>query len=99
MMLEISKRFKKLDETLSLYTYCKYNESDVVLIRMSIDVCTRLLAESPLIMTTANTPFEPYIYKGFVIEFVNKPNYLAVTYYNKTLERCHNTTEIKEEDT
>lgn len=91
------KRLEKLDEAISIYS-CMRKTDDVVIIKMSTDLFSELIALNHPFVIYSRDGFQPHKYKGCSLELVSILNYVAVAYFNIRTGKLHNIREIKEED-
>ena len=91
------KRMKMLDATLSMYSFMKKNEDEVV-IKMSKDLFSSLIAFNCPFVIYSRDGLEPHKYKGYFVELESNLDYIAVAYFNKITGKLHNIREIKEDD-
>lgn len=92
------KRLAKLDEKISLYS-CMRKIDDEVVIKMSKDLFSELIAINHPFVVFSTDDFQPHKYKGCSLELVSNQNYVAVAYYNTRTGKEHHIREIEEEDT
>lgn len=92
------KRLAKLDEAISIYDCMKKTDEEVVII-MSKDLFSELLAVNHPSVIYSRDGFQPHQYKGCFLELVSILNYVAVAYFNKRTGKLHDIREIKEETT
>lgn len=91
------KRLEKLDEAISIYS-CMRKTNDVVIIRMSSDLFSELIAFNHSLVVYSRDGFQPHQYKGCSLELVSILNYVAVAYFNIRTNKLHNIKEIREEE-
>ena len=91
------KRLAKLDETLSFYS-CMRKTEDVVIIKMSKDLFSSLIAFNCPFVIYSRDGLQPHQYKGCILELVSNLDYVAVAYFNKRTGKLHDIREIKEAD-
>ena len=92
------KRLEKLDEAISIYSCMKKTDDEVVII-MSQDLFSELIAVNHPFVIYSRDGFQPHQYKGCFLELVSILNYVAVAYFNIRTDKLHDIREIKEETT
>lgn len=92
------KRMKMLDATLSMYSFVRKIEDEVV-IKMSKDLFSSLLAFNCPFVIYSRDDLKPHQYKGYSLEIVSNLDYVAVAYFNTRTGKEHHIREIKEETT
>lgn len=92
------KRMKMLDATLSMYSFMKKFEDEVV-IKMSKDLFSSLIAFNCPFVIYSRDDLHPHQYKGYFLEIVSNLDYVAVAYFNTRTDKLHDIREIKEETT
>ena len=97
----INKRLAKLDEELSKYQYLRDRDirkkDDIVVIQMSKSLFSDLMVMMNPYVIYLSCGDMPQKYKGYFVELVSKPDFIAVAYFNVINKQIHNITEIKEE--
>lgn len=91
------KRLEKLDEAISIYS-CMRKTDDVVIIKMSPELFSELIAVNHPFVIYSRDGFQPHKYKGYSLEIVSNLDYVAVAYFNTRTGKLHDIREIKEED-
>ena len=92
------KRMKMLDATLSMYSFMRKIDDEVV-IKMSKDLFSSLIAFNCPFVIYSRDDLQPHQYKGYSLVLVSNLNYVAVAYYNRMTGKEHHIREIKEEAT
>ena len=92
------KRLEKLDEAIRIYD-CMRKIEDAVVIKMSKDLFSELLAFTSPFVIYYTDGLHPHRYKGHILELVSNENYVAVAYFNTRTGKEHLIKEIKEDDT
>ena len=92
------KRMNMLDATLSMYSFMRKIDDEVV-IKMSKDLFSSLITFNCPFVIYSRDGLEPHKYKGHFLELVSNQNYVAVAYFNKRTGKTHSIREIKEETT
>lgn len=92
------KRMKMLDATLSMYSFMRKIDDEVV-IKMSKDLFSSLIAFNCPFVIYSRDGLQPNQYKGYFLELESKFDYVAVAYFNKITGKLHDIREIKEETT
>jgi len=92
------KRMKMLDATLSMYSFMKKIDDEVV-IKMSKDLFSSLVTFNCPYVIYSRDDFQPHQYKGYSLEIVSNLDYVAVAYFNKRTGKEHHIREIEEETT
>lgn len=92
------KRMKMLDATLSMYSFMRKIDDEVV-INMSKDLFSSLIAFNCPFVICSRDGLQPHQYKGHFLELVSDDDYVAVAYVNRLTGKIHDIREIKEETT
>ena len=97
-----NKRLAKLDEELSKYSFMRDRDirrkDDIVVIQMSKNLFADLMVMMNPYVIYHSCGDMPQEYKGYFVELVSKPDFVAVAYFNVINRQIHNITEIKEEN-
>lgn len=91
------KRMEMLDAKLSIYSYMRKTNDEVV-IKMSKDLFSGLIAFNSSLITCSSDGLHPHQYKGYFLELVSDNDYVAVAYVNRLTGKIHDIREIKEID-
>lgn len=90
------KRLEKLDEAINIYS-CMRKIDDVVIIRMSTDLFSELIALNHSLVVYSRDGWQPHQYKGCSLELVSILDYVAVAYFSMRTGNLHDIKEIKED--
>ena len=91
------KRLEKLDEAIRIYD-CMRKIEDAVVIKMSKDLFSELLAFASPFVIYSTDGLHPHRYKGHILVLVSNENYVAVAYFNTRTGKEHLIKEIKEDE-
>ena len=90
------KRMKMLDATLSIYSFMRKIDDEVV-IKISKDLFSGLMTFNSSLITCSSDGLHPHQYKGHFLELVSDDDYVAVAYFNRVTGKIHDIREIKED--
>lgn len=92
------KRKAKLDEQISIYS-CLRKMDDAVVIQMSPDLFSELIAFNDSLLIYSRDGFQPHRYKGCDLILASGESFLSIAYINMRTGKEHHIREIKEETT
>lgn len=90
------KRRKKLDEQISIYS-CLKKMNDAVVIQMSPDLFSELIAYSDSFLIYSRDGFQPHKYKGCDLILASGVSFLSIAYIDTRTGMITKHREIKEE--
>lgn len=98
MINSLEMRMRMLDEVISIFD-CMRKTEDAVVIKMSKDLFSSLISFNCPFVIYSRDDLQPHQYKGYSLEIVSNPDYVAVAYFNTRTGKEHHIREIKDETT